>query len=431
MSISRNRVYSLRACITFAYLVVSLVVFVQGVKAETLQELASGQIVGNVEFEQQLNIAAEVGMGRVRFGIRWYEVEKRPGVFDWRKSDAQLAMLKSRGIAPIITLFGGNELYQASTTKQERTAPSTERAYSAFSRFASGVVKRYGNTLSDKQIYYEIWNEPNTKTFWRPMPNPENYAALASSACEAIKTVDQDAIVLGLPMEGTPVKQPYYVKEYGIDIYQEWARRAATPKLMECVDGIAMHPYRKSPESYLDDEASLQTYLSTFWKKNGKPLILNTEWGYSSSGAEGEERQALNTVRAFLVGASLHRITNIYQLSDGGRDTAKENENYGLSTFKGEIKASGYALQRLLKEIGGYVPGPIERPSENVAIASFVNGSEKAWVAWSTGPGSAPLPSWTLNRENEAINVITGEKITLPRDLRDVGPTPILILGKN
>lgn len=120
MSSARNRVYSLRAGITFAYLVVSLLVFIKGVKAETLQELASGQIVGNVEFEQQLNTAAEVGMGRVRFGIRWYEVEKRPGVFDWRKSDAQLAMLKSRGMAPIITLFGAmNSIKRQQPNKSE------------------------------------------------------------------------------------------------------------------------------------------------------------------------------------------------------------------------------------------------------------------------------------------------------------------------
>lgn len=431
MSGNGNKMYPSRTCIAFTCLVVSLTVLVQGVKAETLTELASGQIVGNVEFEQQLNTAVEIGMRRVRFGIRWYEVEKRPNIFDWRKSDAQIAMLKSRGMSPIITIFGGNELYQASTARGERTAPSTDQAYAAFSRFAAAVVKRYGATLSKNPVYYEIWNEPNTKTFWRPMPNPENYATLAVAACEAIKSVDQGATVLGLPMEGTPVKQPYYVKEYNIDIYQEWARRAATPELMECVDGIAMHPYRKSAETYIDDETSLQSYLSKFWNRSEKPLILNTEWGYSSAGQDGQERQALNTIRAFVVGASFNRITNIYQLSDGGKDTAKENENYGLSTFTGEMKPSGYAVQRLLKEIGNYVPGHIDRSSKNVAVASFTNGNEKAWVAWSTGFGSVPLPPYTLKGDNVVINLITGEKIPLPRDLRDVGTNPILILGKN
>ncbi|GEM_PF-6630421 len=430
MLVSGNKIHSWKPNARLAILVMALSILPNDANAQTIRELASGQIVGNVEFRQQLDTAADIGLRRVRFGIRWYEIEKRPGVFDWKKTDSQMSLLKARGLSPIITLFGGNALYQAPTPKGERTAPSTDQAYAAFARFAAAVVKRYGNDLNGNQIIYEIWNEPNTRTFWRPIPHPENYAMLATQTCVAIKKTQPSAMVLGLAMEGTPVKQPYYVKDYRIDIYQEWAQRAATPALMQCVDGISMHPYRKFAETYIDDETSLQTYLKTFWNRAAKPLIVNSEWGYSSAGSSSQEQQAVDTIRALLVGASLNRITNIYQVTDGGVNAAKDSENYGLSKNDGTQKQSGISLTRLLKEIGDYVPAPLDRPSNNVAIAPLTKGSQRAWVAWSTGTGLAPLPSYMLRGEPDVINLITGENIPVPLDLRDLGPSPVLIRSK-
>jgi hypothetical protein len=398
------------------------------VDAQTLSDLASGQIVGNIPFDQQVKTADEIGLKRVRLAFRWYEVETRAGRFDWRKPDAQMALIRKTGMTPIITLFGGNDLYQPRKEKTERPAPYSSEGVKGFSDFAAAVVKRYGQSLNGKDIFYEIWNEPNTKTFWRPLPNPEDYGRLATATCQAVKAVNPTAKIVGLAMEGTPVKQPYFVKDYNLDIYQEWARRVSAPALAQCLDGLSMHPYRKTPETYLDDEVELQHFLSTQWPRAHAPVILNTEWGYVSFGDGGKEQQAVSNLRAMVIGAGLGRITNIYQLTDGGNDPAQQNQTYGLSTFAGELKPSGLALKRLLALVGDYNVERVDAFSQGSFLASLSKGSRKAWIMWSTNPSPAPVPAFLRNGAQISINLISGKEGPIPVDLRDVGPAPVLVV---
>lgn len=261
----------------------ALAVHATPARAETFDALASVQIVGNVRFDDQLKAASALGMHRARLGLRWSEVETARGRYDWSLADRKVGSMLRGGIVPILTLFGGNKAYR--TAAPDGAGPPADgEALAGFARFAAASAARYRSPRANMPILFEIWNEPNTKTFWGRPPDPEAYARMAEAACLAIKAGSPQATVLALAMEGTPVKARYFVLSYMIDIYRQWAARAATPRLMRCADGFSMHPYLPTPEQVLRAEPELRAFVAAHWAKPAPPLIVFSEWGYPRCG---------------------------------------------------------------------------------------------------------------------------------------------------
>jgi hypothetical protein len=402
---------------------------------QTLRDLVSVQMVRNVSFGAQLKSALEVGVRSVRVGLRWNEIEKDPGSFDWRGADDKMRPILGSKIRPIVTFFGSNGAYPAT---DGGGVGNSDEARNGFARFAAEAVKRYGIGSAERPILYEIWNEPNTKTFWGKIPDPEAYAALAVASCKAIKTANPDAKVLGLVTEGTPVKKPYLPKGYGLDIYREWSQRALTDELAACVDGISMHPYRDVPETYLDEEKALQTYLQAKWKKPGPPLVVNSEWGYGlyDKADNPEAHQAALTVRLVLLGTGAGRVTNIYQVMDGGRDVTKHDNTYGLFLFQGRAKPAGEAVKRLMQAIGDFTIDGVETLEPGSGLYRFrahgegADASGQAVVLWSNdGAQEVDFPSELRGKTVELVDLVSGAPVERADKLQ-VSESPLLILAK-
>jgi beta-glucosidase/6-phospho-beta-glucosidase/beta-galactosidase len=57
-------------------------------------------------WRQDLDLAADLGVSALRYGIPWYRVNPRPGVFDWSWTDQVLEyMVAAKGLTPIIDLM--------------------------------------------------------------------------------------------------------------------------------------------------------------------------------------------------------------------------------------------------------------------------------------------------------------------------------------
>jgi hypothetical protein len=382
----------------------------------TLNQLASIQIVGNVPFDNQVMAAKALGFRRVRLAARWGDIERPRGRFTWRPFDDRIAALTRAGITPIIVIFGGNGGYPGLMSEGE--------VLTGYARFAGAVAKRYGTGTPERAILYEIWNEPNTKTFWRVPPDPESYATMAGAACAAIRQERPDARVLALGMEGTPVKRPYFVPAYGIDIYQQWAARAATPALMACADGFSMHPYLPTPEQVLRDDPALRAFMAAHWRKQTPPIVAHTEIGYAidpRKQVSGEDQAALD-LRALLIGTGLGRVTNLYQSVDTGRDPAKPDGAYGLVTYDGRVKPAGAAVQRLLRLIGDHRIGGVEALPGDLYRFSAARGADRAVVLWSTAPRRAKVTAGAA-----VIDLVSGAPVSVAPDATvPVGPNPVL-----
>src|SRR5207245_685644 len=63
--------------------------------------------------------------------------------------------------------------------------PHTEQDFADFGNYVSQVVGRYKGRIK----VWEVWNEPNIPTVWKP-PNAKDYARLLMAAYAAAKKAD-------------------------------------------------------------------------------------------------------------------------------------------------------------------------------------------------------------------------------------------------
>jgi hypothetical protein len=102
-----------------------------------------------------------------------------------------------------------------------------------FAQFAGTVSHRY---QSQGLHYWEIWNEPNSKDFWKPKASPTDYAELLKQSYQAIKQQDVAAVVItaGLSPQATN-DVSYAPKDFFAALYKAGAK--------PYFDAAADHPY--------------------------------------------------------------------------------------------------------------------------------------------------------------------------------------------
>jgi hypothetical protein len=151
-------------------------------------------------------------------------------------------------------------------------APANNRFYA---QFASALVKRYGprgtfwkgQDLALPIRMWQIWNEPNIRTFWPPRPIAPTYVALVSAAHSAIKRVDPAAkIVLG----GMPNYSWVQLKA----IYK-------VPGARRQFDIVAVHPYTAKPDGVITILQRVRTVMNK--AGDGSKPILADEVSWPSS----------------------------------------------------------------------------------------------------------------------------------------------------
>ena len=89
----------------------------------------------------------------VRRGFIWESIEREKGVYDFSQYDRFVNDCEKRGLKIIGCMAFSNKLYGH---------VKDEPARSAYADFAAELVKHY----KGRNVIWEIWNEPNTMTFW-------------------------------------------------------------------------------------------------------------------------------------------------------------------------------------------------------------------------------------------------------------------------
>jgi hypothetical protein len=117
--------------------------------------------------EPSLQTLDQLGVGLVRYLVNWRAIAPReprqpasPGdrAYDWTTTDAVLGALHAHGIEVLVTLY--RTPAWANGGKGSAVAPTGKYALASF---AAAVAKRYPWLRR-----WEIWNEPNLRTFLRP-----------------------------------------------------------------------------------------------------------------------------------------------------------------------------------------------------------------------------------------------------------------------
>jgi hypothetical protein len=138
---------------------------------------------------RELRAVTAAGAGWVRLDINWAVVQRRgPRQYDWRSTDRTIAAAIRRGLRVLGVIVYTPDWARPAGTDARQRPPARE-----YARFAGRVAARY---RSAGLHAYEIWNEPNLSSFWRPGPDPAAYAAVLKAAGKAIHAADRKATVV-------------------------------------------------------------------------------------------------------------------------------------------------------------------------------------------------------------------------------------------
>jgi hypothetical protein len=311
-----------------------------------------------------LDLIKDARLGWIRDEVYWSEIEKEKGIFRFPAAyDDYLKAARTRDLQVLLILDFGNSLYSGS----EKSGPATEVERRAFARYCREVVVRY-KPLGVR--HYEIWNEPNASTFWKPRPNPGDYAKLLEAAYQSCKETDPDSVVLGCSTAGTDLD------------FIGGVLAAGGGRFM---DAVSFHPYGQP----LPPEKKILTDLVRLKGLAPEKPLWISEVGYPTfSGASGvdEESQANYLVRTFLLARTSPAVERVswYDFQNDGEDRAEGEFNFGLVRTDRTPKPA-YLACRTMASLVRDLPLAEFRIVGNKYFLRFEEGKEWRMAVWRLG----------------------------------------------
>jgi len=325
-----------------------------------------------------LDAVRDAGFKFVRHGFIWASVEKTKGQYDFSAYDRLVKDCRDRGIGIIGCIAFANPLYGNNTVLNDE-------GRQAYANFAAALAEHF----KGENILWEIWNEPNVRTFWgkHGTHNSQQYAseylALVKATVPAMKKADPKCFVMGGAVSGV------WSASYA------WTGFCFQMGMLKTgIDAWSVHPYSThNPEDYVDAYATIRDLMT----KNGGPAdfpMINSERGYPIKEAEGftggddkmvYEYQAWQFVRQYLVDQMLGiKLTSWYEWAG--------TEGFALMEH-GQPTQALKAGKVMVAELAGYhFDKRIDLPLKRDFVLQFTSadGGTKL-VAWAAPPkGETP-----------------------------------------
>lgn len=186
---------------------------------------------------------ADVGIYRANFP---FELARSvPGQpYDWSYFDELVSNTTTNGITLIPILYGVPPWRSAGLS----STPVHDRvSRDQWHDLLVAMVRRYGPDGAYWKLHpaapyrpietWQVWNEPNSKTWWGPKPDPREYATLLRRSSRTIHDLDPAAEVLTAGIVARPTN-PYAIKG------PRFLRKLLAARgVAAAVDGVAYHPY--------------------------------------------------------------------------------------------------------------------------------------------------------------------------------------------
>ncbi len=320
--------------------------------------------------KQDLDMIHQAGWQMIRMDFAWGDIEKKPGVYHFEAYDKLLDGLLQRTIRPIFILDYSNTLYE------KESSVRTEAGRKAFAAFASAAATHYRG----KPILWELWNEPNIG-FWKPIPSPDEYVALAKAVIPAIKKADPNATCVA-PASAS------------IDL--GFLEACFKKGLLPLVDAITVHPYRGGiPETVASEYQKLRQLIAQIDPSRQDIPILSGEWGYSTAiGNYTEKQQSEYIVRQYLINLSQNVPVSIwYDWHDDGPDPNYNEHRFGTVRQDYQPKPSYATAKQLIAALRGmkFIKRIASKPDDYLLM--FGTGNLLKLAAWTTAaPHAVSVP---------------------------------------
>ena len=378
---------------------------------QTLYDRTGGDVIAGMK--AHIDAAAELGVELIRFPGDWRALQPTSAdsfdSFYLKQVVETLAYAQTKGIAVSMTFaqtpFWATDKSHDPDSQAAIWSPPTGASAVAYAKALvtlHDTIEKAGLLSSVKA--WEVWNEPNTTTFWPTgtvragtdvqvnLEAAKQYVALLNTAYDALKATDADAVVLGGSLAACDT-------DYLNAMYAAGAK----------FDGLALHPYTKANPfhdgiAYGPTETNTQDALSQVWSfKTGVEHVRDvmvahgdaskamwfTEFGWSSSSAWGGAGSA--AAQAEFLGEALKLVQGwdfvdaaiAYRLFDG------QGEEFGMRTADGTLKASGLVFKDFLANLptttSATMPATMPAPSAMLLPAySTLSGSDSADVLTGT-----------------------------------------------
>jgi hypothetical protein len=224
------------------------------------------------------------GAKTVRWSMFWARIERSSGQFDWTVPDRVVGDLAGKGIKVLPILSGTPDWLAKSPSKPPL---NSKEQRDAWKRYLRQVVERYGpggdywggpyqsqhpGKAARPITTWQIWNEPNLKSHWKPHPDPGAYVHLLKLSHDAIRKADPKAKAMFAGMPGY---------SHQIDAWDFMRRAYRKRGATKAFDIAALHPYAHSVPQMLESVKRVRKAMD----KNGdrrKPIWI-TELGWGSA----------------------------------------------------------------------------------------------------------------------------------------------------
>ena len=346
---------------------------------------------------------AEGGFRFARFDLPWSQIERERGHYDFSPYTSLLATLASANIRALCILAYNNPLYENSPLSPGmQRGIQSEAARQAFANFAAAAA----STLANRNMIWEIWNEPDNPPFWQPSPNPEDYMKLVQETVPAIRRADPQAVITAPALTGL---EPKYQQAW------DYLERCFSLGLLTLVDALSVHPYRLGPpESVSENYRRLRALLARYLPSNKHSLpLISSEWGYSLTWVSLEQQTAYYARLTLLNLLNNIYLSVWYDWRDDGPDPTKLNDNFGLLTYDGQAKPALQAARTLSAELSGlsFVRQlPLAADSDYALL--FSDGMVRKIALWSIVPQhTVSLP---ISGKAASVTSMLGQRQTLP-----------------
>lgn len=314
---------------------------------------------------------ADAGIDSVRIWFAWPGVEPKRDELDWEPLDRRVAANAGDGLTTLPFLFGtpgwAGELDGSACEGLNCMTypPRSTETRAEFAEFARAAVRRYGpdGTFWDGRPglpyrpirVWQIWNEPNLSSFFRPAVDPVAYAAIIQATAVEIRDQDPNAEILLGGLTGTRTNSRRMSSAaflYGL---------YSLPGIAASFDGIAVHPYNRHVRGVLDQVETARRIADAYGDDAG---LWITELGWASAGrrrwglVKTPAKQAHLLTRVFsrlFAGAEGWDLRAVYWYS--WRDTERGSAVCGWCPWSGLIDRAGRekpayrALQRVALDL--------------------------------------------------------------------------------
>lgn len=336
-----------------------------------------------------------------RFDLWWSVIEPKKGQWEWKYSDWLIDFYHRNGVGMLPILS-----YSAAWMNE---SPKTEQDFRDFGEYVFRTVSRY----KGKVRCWEVWNEPNIPTFWKPQPNVSAYVKLLKATYVAAKRADPKCVIVAPGMNMTDIN---------------WLRDMAKEGGLRYFDVMSFHPYSLADgpeEMYLAKQIE---DARAVLRANGRPNVSLwiTEMGWQAK--EGDEK-ALAAQRRFLVQsyviALAAGVERLFWFNLQDWNEANHTEAWGMLSPEGKEKTTLAVYRRMADTLtGARFVGYVPLGKQGMGYV-FERGGKTVVVAWARRGQEARLSLPEVGIVRSLHDGIPAERVRFAESGVIVTPSPV------